>query len=55
MILRQVTWQRLEIMQTFRDGSTFRANFMFRINVDHPVLGYKLHIGIWNVYMVIPG
>ena len=33
----------------------FRANFIFRIHLDHPSFGYDSHIGVWNAYMDIPG
>ncbi|HFE32700.1 MAG TPA: hypothetical protein ENJ17_05260 [Gammaproteobacteria bacterium] len=42
-------------VDTFAEGSMFRANFLFRIEQDHPALGYTSHIGIWNSYMQIPG
>ncbi len=37
------------------DGSTFRANFIFRIDIDHAALAYDSHLGVWNTYMTIPG
>jgi len=36
-------------------GAQFKANFIFRIDQDHPALGYTSHFGVWNTYMVIPG
>ena len=40
----------------FGDGSgLFGANFLFRIDRDHPALGYTSHIGVWNCYMEIAG
>lgn len=37
------------------DDGIFRANFLFRIHQDHPLLEYTSHIGVWNSYMRIPG
>lgn len=36
-------------------GGLFRANFVFRIDADHPSLNYDSHFGVWNAYMNIPG
>lgn len=36
-------------------ASMFRANFIFRIEQDHPLLEYNSHFGVWNTYMHIPG
>jgi len=33
----------------------FLANFLFRIEQDHPALGYTSHIGIWHSEIMIPG
>jgi len=42
-------------VDTFNQGGMFKANFFFRIEQDHPSLGYTSHFGIWNTYMSIPG
>jgi hypothetical protein len=39
----------------FVEGGVFRANFLFRIQQDHPALELSSHIGVWNAYMQIPG
>jgi len=41
-------------VDTFFGDSLFKANFLFRIEQDHPTLGYTSHFGVWNCYMSIP-
>lgn len=42
-------------VDTFAQDGLFSVNFLFRIEQDHPGLGYSSHIGVWNAYMNIPG
>lgn len=42
-------------VDTFASPGLFRANFIFRIDHDHPALAYTSHFGVWNTIMTIPG
>ncbi len=42
-------------VDTFGQDGQFMANFFFRIEQDHPLLGYESHFGVWNSYMLMDG